>query len=462
MGSLRVRRRTRDSRSGPAWIDTRAPERRQPPGPPRCRSPAGPFDDTVKGAPGAGRTGGHTGARRKETDAISRVRVLVGTRKGAFILTSDERACAGTSAAPTSAGWEIYHVEGLAGRSRPAVRLAVERLVRSGDPAIRRRRPTWAPVGNQFAYDGVPGTHQWYDGTPHPWEFTRVWHLEPSLTDPDVVYAGVEDAAMFRTDRRRTDLARAAGLRGHGSGPSWTAGRRRNGAPHDPPRPVAAGPRSSSPSRRRARSESDDDGDHVAADQSRTQVGHAPDPDAEVGHCVHRIATHPSRPDVLFMQKHWDVMRSDDGGAAVAGGQRRTCRPISGSRSASTPTSRRRLCRAHQERLGALPAGRPAARLSQPHRRGRVGAARRTGLPQQHCYVNVLRDGHGRRRPRFLRCLLRDDRRSGVRLGRRRRPLGADRARSPRRAVGQRADLAMIRVVLPAHLRTLACVTRGD
>ena len=39
-----------------------------------------------------------------------------------------------------------------------------------------------------------------------------------------------------------------------------------------------------------------------------------PDPNAEVGHCVHRIAMHPSRPGVLFMQKHWDVMRSDDGG----------------------------------------------------------------------------------------------------------------------------------------------------
>ena len=39
-----------------------------------------------------------------------------------------------------------------------------------------------------------------------------------------------------------------------------------------------------------------------------------PDPDAEVGHCVHRIAMHPSRPDVLFMQKHWDVMRTDNAG----------------------------------------------------------------------------------------------------------------------------------------------------
>ncbi len=45
----------------------------------------------------------------------------------------------------------------------------------------------------------MPGTHQWHDGTPHAWEFARVWHLEPSLSDPDTVYAGVEDAALFRS-----------------------------------------------------------------------------------------------------------------------------------------------------------------------------------------------------------------------------------------------------------------------
>src|SRR5678810_150374 len=39
-----------------------------------------------------------------------------------------------------------------------------------------------------------------------------------------------------------------------------------------------------------------------------------PDPTAEVGHCVHRIAMHPSQPNVLFMQKHWDIMRTDDAG----------------------------------------------------------------------------------------------------------------------------------------------------
>jgi photosystem II stability/assembly factor-like uncharacterized protein len=41
---------------------------------------------------------------------------------------------------------------------------------------------------------------------------------------------------------------------------------------------------------------------------------HIPEPNAEVGHCVHRLGMHRSRPNVLFMQKHWDVLRSDNAG----------------------------------------------------------------------------------------------------------------------------------------------------
>ena len=99
----------------------------------------------------------------------------------------------------TSAGWEIYHLKGSPGDPN---RLYASQssgwfgqLIQRSDDGGK----TWEPVGNKFVYDGVPGTHQWYDGTPHPWEFKRVWHLEPSLTDPDTVYAGVEDAALFRS-----------------------------------------------------------------------------------------------------------------------------------------------------------------------------------------------------------------------------------------------------------------------
>ncbi len=112
---------------------------------------------------------------------------------------------------------------------------------------------TWEPVGNQFAYDGVPGTHQWYDGTPHPWEFKRVWHLEPSLTDPDTVYAGVEDAALFRTTDGGKTWQELAGLRSHGSGPHWQPGAGGHVPAHDPARSERLRHGCSSPSRPRAR-----------------------------------------------------------------------------------------------------------------------------------------------------------------------------------------------------------------
>ncbi|MCK6633260.1 MAG: hypothetical protein L6Q31_12955, partial [Fimbriimonadaceae bacterium] len=72
-------------------------------------------------------------------------------------------------------------------------------------------------------YEGDPGTHQWYDGTPHPWAFARVWHLEPAPADPDVVYAGVEDAALFRSRDGAATWQELPGLRAC-SGPLWQPG----------------------------------------------------------------------------------------------------------------------------------------------------------------------------------------------------------------------------------------------
>ena len=167
---------------------------------------------------------------------MSSVRVLVGTRKGGFILTSDGKRDRWDVSGPHFGGWEIYHMKGspvdpnrlYASQSSGWFGQVIQRSNDGGQ--------TWEPVGNQFAYDGVPGTHQWYDGTPHPWEFKRVWHLEPSLTDPDIVYAGVEDAALFRTTDGGADLARAAGPARARLGLQVGARRRRPVPAHDPAR----------------------------------------------------------------------------------------------------------------------------------------------------------------------------------------------------------------------------------
>ena len=155
---------------------------------------------------------------------MSAVRVLVGTRKGAFVLTSDAKRQRWDISGPHFAGWEIYHLKGspvdpnrlYASQSSGWFGQMIQRSNDGGK--------TWEPVGNKFVYEGDPGTHQWYDGTPHPWEFKRVWHLEPSLTDPDTVYAGVEDAALFRSTDGGQTWQELPGLRGHGSGPRWQPG----------------------------------------------------------------------------------------------------------------------------------------------------------------------------------------------------------------------------------------------
>jgi hypothetical protein len=243
------------------------------------------------------------------------VRVLVGTRKGAFVLTSDEGRTDWKVDGPYFGGWELYHLKGSpvdpdriwASQSTGWFGQIIQRSDDGG--------ATWAPVGNEFGYDGVPGTHQWYDGTPHPWEFARVWHLEPSLSDPDTVYAGVEDAALFKTTDGGASWTELSGLRKHGSGPHWQPGA--GGMclhtillhPTNEQRIFTAISAAGA-------FRTDDGGESWQAINKGLKSGGIPDEEAEVGHCVHKLAMHPARPDTLYMQKHWDVMRSDDAGAS--------------------------------------------------------------------------------------------------------------------------------------------------
>ncbi|MBV9268954.1 MAG: exo-alpha-sialidase, partial [Acidobacteriaceae bacterium] len=244
---------------------------------------------------------------------MSNVRVLVGTKKGAFVLTSDAKREKWDVNGPHFAGWEIYHVKGSP--VEPDRLYASQSSGWSGQVVQRSDNggKTWQAVSNKFVYDGVPGTHQWYDGTPHPWEFKRVWHFEPSLTDAETVYAGVEDAALFRSRDGGQTWGELSGLRGHGSGPRWQPGA--GGMclhtvlldPADSKRMFVAISAAGV-------FRTDDAGETWRPINRGLKSDFLPEKTAEVGHCVHRIAMHRSRPEVLFMQKHWDVMRSDDAG----------------------------------------------------------------------------------------------------------------------------------------------------
>jgi hypothetical protein len=248
-----------------------------------------------------------------EEGDMTRIRVLVGTAKGAFVLTADGRRSDWKVEGPFFGGWEIFHMKGSpADPDRIYASQASDwtgQVVQRSDDGGR----TWEPVGNEFAYSGETGTHQWYDGTPHPWDFAKVWHLEPSPHDPDTVFAGVEDAALFRSTDGGGSWEELPGLRTHSTGQTWQPGA--GGLclhtilidPADTDRMYVAISAAGA-------FRTDDGGESWLPINKGLRSEYIPDEDAEVGHCVHNLAFHPSRPETVFMQKHWDVMRTDDAG----------------------------------------------------------------------------------------------------------------------------------------------------
>ncbi len=341
---------------------------------------------------------------------MSGVRVLVGTRKGAFILTSDGKRQNWEVNGPLFGGWEVYHMNGS--QTDPNRIYASQssgwfgQIIQRSDDGGK----TWSPPGgekvpapagppaaasNKFVYDTSPDTgkplttHQWYDGTPHPWEFKRVWHLEPLPENPDVVYAGVEDAAIFRSDDGGKNWHELAGLREvHGS--KWCPGA--GGLclhtilldPADSNRIYIAISAAGA-------FRTDDGGETWKPINRGLKSQYIPDPEAEVGHCVHSMTLHPSKPDVLYMQKHWDVMRSDNAGDQW--------NEVSGN----LPTDFGFPIKVHAhepETVYVVPIKSDSEHYP-PEGKLRVYRSRTggndweplsEGLPQKDCFVNILRD----------------------------------------------------------------------
>lgn len=338
---------------------------------------------------------------------MSGVRVLVGTKKGAFVCTADGQRKDWKIEGPHFGGWEIYHMKGspldpnrlFASQTSGWFGQIVQRSDDGGK--------TWSPPGsspdelksddgfpkgesNKFVYDGVPGTHRWYDGTPHPWEFKRVWHLEPSLTDPDVVFAGVEDAALFKSSDGGKTWSELSGLRTHTTGQDWqpgAGGMCLHTILIDPTNPERMWVAISAAGCFRT----EDGGKSWKTATKGLSSNFMPNPEAEVGHCVHRIALHPSNPETLYMQKHWDVMRSDNAGDSW--------REVSGNLPSDFgfPID----VHAHEpETVYVIPilsdsehyVPEGKMRVYRSRKGGDEWEALTNGLPQKDCYVNVLRD----------------------------------------------------------------------
>ena len=345
---------------------------------------------------------------------MSNVRVLVGTRKGAFILTADGKREKWEVSGPHFAGWEIYHMKGsavdpnrlYASQTSGWFGQIIQRSDDGGktwfQPGTPAGAPTTTPEGmpmgesNKFVYDtsdttGKPlTTHQFYDGTPHPWEFKRVWHLEPSLDNADTVYAGVEDAALFRSTNGGQTWEELSGLRGHGTGSQWQPGAG-GMCLHTIILDQANRDRMFVAISAAGAFRTDDGGATWKPINKGLHSEYIPDPTAEVGHCVHHVAMHPKNSNVLFMQKHWDVMRSDDAGDSW--------REVSGN----LPTDFGFVIDVHAhepETIYVVPIKSDSEhyppdgklRVYRSRTGGNEWEALTNGLPQANCYVNVLRD----------------------------------------------------------------------
>jgi photosystem II stability/assembly factor-like uncharacterized protein len=326
----------------------------------------------------------------QEEERMSGVRVLIGTHKGAFVMTSDAKRKQWDISGPHFTGWEVYHVKGSPADPN---RLYASQNTGWFGQVIQRSNnggKTWQAMEGKFAYEGEPGTHKWYDGTSRPFEFKRIWHLEPSLTDPDTVYAGAEDAALFRTTDGGQNWHELPALRQHSTAPNWAPGA--GGMclhtiildPKHKDRMFVAISAAGA-------FRSDDAGKSWRPINRGLKSTGLPDPDAEVGHCVHRIAIHPSNPDVIFMQKHWDVMRTDDAGESW--------REVSGN----LPSDFGFAIDVHPhepETIYVVPIKSDSEHVPPDGKlrvyRSRTGGneweALTNGLPQSNCYVNILRD----------------------------------------------------------------------
>jgi photosystem II stability/assembly factor-like uncharacterized protein len=344
-------------------------------------------------------------------ESMSGVRVLVGTRKGAFVLTSDGKREKWDVSGPHFAGWEIYHVKGspvdpnriYASQTSAWFGQMIQRSDDGGKTwttpgGEKPPNPGEFPAGiaNKFAYDissetGKPmTTHQWYDGTPHPWEFKRVWHLEPCLSDPNTVYAGVEDAALFKSTDGAKSWNELSGLRGHGTGMSWQPGAGGLGL-HTIILDKSNKDRIFIAISAAGAFRTDDGGKTWTPINKGLRSPYLPDKDAEVGHCIHHMAMHQSKPGVLFMQKHWDVMRSDNAGDMW--------HEVSGN----LPTDFGFVIDVHAhepETIYVVPIKSDGEhypldgklQVFRSRKGGNEWEALTKGLPQANCYVDVLRD----------------------------------------------------------------------
>ncbi|WHT21225.1 exo-alpha-sialidase [Crossiella sp. CA-258035] len=232
--------------------------------------------------------------------------LAVGTRKGLWLATSENDRVDWTWSGPHHAMTEVYAVAVDTRRDPPRLLAGVASehfgpsVATSDDLGASWQEPDHPPV----AFPEDTGT-----------SLERVWQLAAGPADqPEVVYAGTQPSALFRsTDGGRTyDMVR--GLWDHPHREQWGAGYGGQAVhsilPHPTDRAQVTVAMSTGGVYR-----TEDGGTNWSPSNSGIKAYFLPDPYPEFGQCVHKIARNPAEPDRLFLQNHHGVYRSEDGGA---------------------------------------------------------------------------------------------------------------------------------------------------
>jgi photosystem II stability/assembly factor-like uncharacterized protein len=310
---------------------------------------------------------------------MAMVTLFVGTRRGLFLIRSDGDRRRWTLDGPHLRGREIYHA--------------------FLDP--RDGRTAWAAsdhaVWGAHVHRSRDGGRSWelLDAAPHHGDergLKAIWSLSPGhAAEPDTVWAGIEPAGLFVSRDAGTSWSAVPGLNDHATRASWQpsgGGLALHSVLVDPGEPrrmwcaVSAG----------GVYRSDDGGLTWQPRNDGVRADFLPSPPPPAGHCVHKLRLHPARPERLYQQNHCGVYRSDDGGAAWIEitdglpsdfGYALALDPRDPDTAYVVPEESSHMRAAVDGRLRV-------------YRTGDGGASWRPlsdGLPQEHAYVSVLREG---------------------------------------------------------------------
>jgi photosystem II stability/assembly factor-like uncharacterized protein len=232
------------------------------------------------------------------------VLLLVGTMKGAFFVRSDKSRKKWSVGGPYSAGSPVYALayDGRAGRNR--IWWATQSF----------RWGTFLKTTDDFGKTSTePETYSVKFPEQSGLALKNIWQISAPASRPDKLYCGVEPACLFESSDNGATWTPVAGMLNHPHRPKWMPG---GGglclhtiAPHpDDPQSTVIAISTAGCYR------TDDGGATWEPKNKGIRAVFLPDQYPEFGQCVHKVARAAGQPDRMYLQNHWGLYRSDDGG----------------------------------------------------------------------------------------------------------------------------------------------------